>query len=501
MPDIIRILCDAKSEVAPVDANTGARPFWWRGSDPHFEIALKRGDGSYLAQSDVFLITLEVKAEGATDATAPLMIEEIGPGSCSATFSGALWDAKSDELATVIFTDAEAALAAGNYQLIVRHEDSDGLKETFAKGIVEVVEDNAENITLASPPSPVTDYYSKSQIRAIRKGTFGRIDGVRRLTNNDHDKILRTSATVQLDHRTVSPGFRCHIAFEVANLQLQGVDTSIAIRGINIPASGVQTVTIDTAATAGWVTYYGGGIWWWSGTVTAFTPQSDYGFTSLQISDYLTPNAGNPISIWDPVETGGYQFTQPDAGANDPIMKASGINSRRTLEFDNATNKHLAVTLGAAVSQPDTVVVLGKLDAGVAAGTNYNYVDSLDSLNRRLIRARSTPDSDWRTGGGGGQWMDGGTRDTGWHLFELIMATPNGELKIDNVSEATNAGIGAQTAPSFIIGNDESKGGAGSRFHGEIALFGHVVGAWDGTARTNFYTWINTYYGLSLPTA
>lgn len=157
MPDpaIIRVLCDASTNTeSGLDANTGKGLEFWRGNSVTFELGLKKRDGSFLLAADVGTVIVQVKEDGALDTDAAIMHDTFGTGDCDSGFTAASWDA-GGKLVTAPFTIAEAALDAGNYWLIVRHQDVSSNEITYCKFRLVVREDQAQTTNI-SPPTPPT---------------------------------------------------------------------------------------------------------------------------------------------------------------------------------------------------------------------------------------------------------------------------------------------------------------------------------------------------------
>ena len=162
----IRVLCDSKHTSAVVaDANTNEPLFWWRGNDLRVELALS-DFGAFLLAADVGTITVVVKNSGDGPDDSPLMIETIGAADCDAGFVGSQWIAKTGELCVAEWTRAEAALDAGDYRIIVSHDDGAGKRSTFLSSKITVLEDHHDSVSLSAPPLPAAEYYTKPEADA-----------------------------------------------------------------------------------------------------------------------------------------------------------------------------------------------------------------------------------------------------------------------------------------------------------------------------------------------
>jgi len=159
----IRLFAEANQVVrTPLDEIHEKPLFWWRGSDVRIELGLF-DNGVALTQADVGTIIVEVKALDSLPVDPSLMRKEYGPGDCDATYTAESWSNGAKQLVVAEFTAAEAALVAGSYRLIVRHEDATGKKITFISGVIKVEEDFSESASITSPPAPSNEYYSKNE--------------------------------------------------------------------------------------------------------------------------------------------------------------------------------------------------------------------------------------------------------------------------------------------------------------------------------------------------
>lgn len=159
----IRLHCESSNlSGQAVDSLTGLRPFFWTGSSLSFEVALSDA-GRFLLADDIGSIILEIKQLSASRSDASLMRLVKGAGDCDATFTAADWDGGGKALVAFGFTVAQAALAPGDYLIIVRHEGSGGAKNTYLRASISVVENSSESVSISSPPAPAIEYYTKTE--------------------------------------------------------------------------------------------------------------------------------------------------------------------------------------------------------------------------------------------------------------------------------------------------------------------------------------------------
>ena len=159
----IRILAESKTvDSKAFDSNTGDALSWWRGNDLRIEIALS-DSGRFLVASDVGSITVAVKGFDQGPDDAPSMIAVIGSADCDAGFDAEKWHAKTNSLCVAEFTRIESALDAGQYRLIVSHDDGDGNRNTYLSSEILVIEDGHDSVSLSSPPVPGTEYRTREE--------------------------------------------------------------------------------------------------------------------------------------------------------------------------------------------------------------------------------------------------------------------------------------------------------------------------------------------------
>lgn len=232
----------------------------------------------------------------------------------------------------------------------------------------------------------------------------------------------------------------------------------------------------------------GGSNWLMTPKGEAFnlTPQTDYGFASLNLSDQNTIVSGSDITSWDSVEPGGYLFANAAYPSNIPTVNASSLNGFDTVNFGTG-NEFLDHTLSSAMSGENTVVVLVKATKTSASAA---IVDSTSGA-RCLIRQNSDNTYKMFTTTG----LDGGTVDTSWHLVVAHFNGASSSLEVDNVQVASGS-VAALSAASLRLGVTIDLSTAD--FEGEMALFGHVAGTWGPTQKANFIAWVNQRYNLSI---
>jgi len=163
---LLRVLAESKnSSFGITDAATLEPLFWWRGNDIRLEAALTT-NGTFLTASGVGTITAVVKGINDGPDDSPSMLKTIASGDCDAGFDGSTWPDGTGQLFATTWTRAEAALAAGEYVLVISHDDPSGNRNTFLRARVTVREDQHDSVSLTSPPSPPVEYYTRPEADA-----------------------------------------------------------------------------------------------------------------------------------------------------------------------------------------------------------------------------------------------------------------------------------------------------------------------------------------------
>jgi hypothetical protein len=150
----VRLLCEARSQSRTTrDSATNEIPFYWRGGDVVFHLALT-DNAQHLLAAGVGTITVQVKTLASTSADDPLLHKTFVAADCDSTFAAADWPGGSKQLLAAIFTEAEAAILPGTYRLIVTHEDGSGLEMVHASTELRVLDPQAGSEEIDAPPVP-----------------------------------------------------------------------------------------------------------------------------------------------------------------------------------------------------------------------------------------------------------------------------------------------------------------------------------------------------------
>lgn len=177
-----------------------------------------------------------------------------------------------------------------------------------------------------------------------------------------------------------------------------------------------------------------------------------------------------------------------------PVYSAtSGPNSKPGVTFDQSNDRVGPVTFGAAISQPDTVVMIGK-----STRTNVDDAHFFDTPNvaGRQFALNKTAPAGYYMFAGSNQVV-GGTRDTDFHLFVWYFNGTSSRFEKDGVE---------QTAPGATVGTN-ALGGLmlNTNFNGDgaLGLVVSFVGVYSGDARSDggwadFENDVETYYGITI---
>lgn len=188
MPHLIRALAESKSQENALDANTNKPLFWWRGSDLEIQIALSRA-GVFLLSADIGTVTVEVKKQDARPTQPALMRKVYGAADCDLSFVADDWQHGQKQLFTAIFTDEEAALDAGVYRLIVKHNAPNGAKDTFLSSLIRVVENHSGAASLVTPPPTDATYLDEAESDARYASNADIADLQNQIDNLDHTDV------------------------------------------------------------------------------------------------------------------------------------------------------------------------------------------------------------------------------------------------------------------------------------------------------------------------
>lgn len=211
--------------------------------------------------------------------------------------------------------------------------------------------------------------------------------------------------------------------------------------------------------------------------ITAITWEHSYwaegpAFAALGLAD------GDPIGTW-PDETGSSDLTQSTAGMK-PTYRTSlaALGSRPAVDSDGGDQIRASLT---AISQPFTIVTVQE---GIDAGKLGVDIDG---------------DARWGLYNSSGKWnvwygagpINGGTSDTGKHLFVLVADGASCKIIVDGTTAVTgNAGTG----PAGLFGYSglSTSGFYVSGSAGFLAIASGVMGASD---LADLLAWSQSHYG------
>lgn len=200
---------------------------------------------------------------------------------------------------------------------------------------------------------------------------------------------------------------------------------------------------------------------------------------------------GNAVTQWDALAGVGDLIS---AGATDPVWRATALNGRPGIEIDT-DDQHMEVDsiLGAPISQPFTVAIVGQLD-DTAAG-HVLWSGSSD--------AGGSPSITFATGGGGLRAVAGDTAITtgssGGGVPFMLVAVYAGEGSCVYLN-----GTRSPTPPTLVDAGDDGTDTAGWYLGAATGTWGGIVGEivaiqgnHDGTEELDQLTaYMTTRWGL-----
>jgi hypothetical protein len=207
---------------------------------------------------------------------------------------------------------------------------------------------------------------------------------------------------------------------------------------------------------------------------------------------WTPPADGGAVSSWRNGGSVGGDLVQA-TGSKQPTYDASlgAYNNQPVVTF--ATDDVLAVNL-ADIAQPYYLVVIGNVAAATA---NMAFVGVGGNAAYR-VGTDSATGAQWRWVPGSG--IQGGTVDTGPHLFVAAADGANGFLEIDGASVAIgNVGTNALTVLSVGAGVGAFVGSHAVYLNGSIAYA--AVFNTDPTGQAewaDFKAWCLSFYGIAV---
>jgi len=147
----------------------------------------------------------------------------------------------------------------------------------------------------------------------------------------------------------------------------------------------------------------------------------------------LTTTYGQ-VSQWDDLSGSGNNVVQPTA-ANQPRSNRRTLNNLNVIDFDGS-GELLAKTFASGLTQPNTLFVVGKLDA---TGSERAFFDGVAG-GRHLLRGTAL--NFWLIYSG--TFVQGSTTNTDEHIFRALYNSTSSTLHIDGTLTLTgNAGTEA----------------------------------------------------------
>jgi len=168
----------------------------------------------------------------------------------------------------------------------------------------------------------------------------------------------------------------------------------------------------------------------------------------LRADKGITKDGGDAISQWD-FENGtfrGQSNVAQAVGANQPthVISDAAYNGQSTVSFDGGDYLDTS-TFSSALSQPNSIFIVGEF----SAIPTEMMIDSIVAGDRTIIYSGAGPENRLFAGAN----LNGGTTDANPHIYEGLFNSPNSELLVDGVSEATGD-AGTDGMPSLRVGSD-----------------------------------------------
>ena len=381
----------------------------------------------------------------------------------------------ADTLAEVTNDDVDASANNGTYIKVGASGVGSWLKST--SDVSGRVSTNESDISALDARVTVIED-AESPAFVFTEGT-----PTERLLSGDKNKVLSKGGLLSLDANTFPLDATVKIICS-SNLEVVAASKGDII-GENLLANRagfLQGSVIE-------VRNIGGGNWLVTpgGQAFVLSPQTDYGFTSLHLSDQNTILSGSDVTRWSSVEAGGYDLENAAYPANVPSVGATSLNGLDTLSFAITGNEFLDHTFSSPLTGQNTIVMLCKNDT---IGRTSTLFDGISTGGRILLRQESSNTYRQLVTAA----SDGGTVDTNWNLVVAEFNGASSSVEINNVT-VSSGNPGSLNATGIRLGVSNT---LGADFEGEMALFGHIEGAWDSTQKANFISWVNNRYGLSI---
>lgn len=165
-------------------------------------------------------------------------------------------------------------------------------------------------------------------------------------------------------------------------------------------------------------------------------------------ADSFTFSSGAVVSQWDD-ESGEANHVTQASVSKQPTRVAAALNGRAVVRFDG-TDDSLAVTFGAALTQPTTVLLVAKS----AVNEEAYLFDGSTSSNRHAVFFAATT---FRWSYYAGTTVNSSTSsDTSFHVVAAIFNGTGSTLRVDGV-EVSSSTPGTGTMAGITLGSNQAE--------------------------------------------
>ena len=185
----------------------------------------------------------------------------------------------------------------------------------------------------------------------------------------------------------------------------------------------------------------------------------------------MADDDGEVVGAWEDKTANEDDLTQGTSD-NKPTLQTNELNGEPVLRFDGSNdNLQGAFTTGGALSQPFTILIVAKLDAGAVNDDNYHIlIDSDDSSNRMLAgnQPTDTPDT-WRIYAGT-NLDSANASDSDWNIWTCLYDGASSQFWHSGVSQASG-NAGAHDGDGLTVGTNYNQSGAWDGDVAEILIY------------------------------
>lgn len=201
---------------------------------------------------------------------------------------------------------------------------------------------------------------------------------------------------------------------------------------------------------------------------------------------------GNSVDNW-PDEVGTNDLTNATA-AEQPVFRSSvaALNNKPAIE-DDGVDDHLDSPDFTDLTQPNTIVIVGKVDGDLSQFQPFVDAAPVDTTGRHTVGIINTP-IDWIISAGTNQ--TGSAADTNAHLFIATFDGVSSTLEVDGVEDIA-ADAGADTLGSLRLFHNFSDSTL-RPLNGKIAFAGIKDGTLTAQEKADLEAWAADHYGITI---